>query len=324
MTISLESYHSFWRKAKENTSSFPDSLLFSTMKAGSFSPLVSQIECLLTQIPLQSGNSPLRWQRCMDVMILKKSGITTLSSLRTVCLFPVDCNFAFKHIGRTMMHLAKITHSLAPEQYGSRKRQKATDLAVNKALTYDIIRQLKRLAAICSNDAKSCYDLIGHTPASLSMQRMGVPRSVVDCLFTTLQNAFHHARTGYGDFSGSYGGPLWLLPIHGIGQGNGVGPAIWAVVSTPLLNILRELGFGFKYVSPFNCKLINFSGFAFVDDTDLIQLLHANSSHTDVRQKLQQAIDKWEGLLSATAGAIVPEKTYWYLIDFCWQGGHWR
>jgi hypothetical protein len=28
--------------------------------------------------------------------------------------------------------------------------------------------------------------------------------------------------------------------------------------------------------------------------------------------------------LSVTSGAIVPEKTFWYLIDFHFQAGHWR
>jgi len=89
------------------------------------------------------------------------------------------------------MNVAEYTKSLAPEQYGSRKKQKAIDLAVNKALAFDILKQLKRLGAICSNDAKSCYDLIGHTQASLSMQRVGVPKNIINCLFTTLQDAIH-------------------------------------------------------------------------------------------------------------------------------------
>jgi len=101
---------------------------------------------------------------------MKKSGVTDLSGLRTIVLFPVDCNYAFKHIGRTMMSIAEKTQLLAPEQYGSRKRHKAIDLAWNKALTFDILRQLKRAGAICPNNAKSCYDLIGHTQAALSMQ----------------------------------------------------------------------------------------------------------------------------------------------------------
>jgi hypothetical protein len=40
-------------------------------------------------------------------------------------------------------------------------------LAVNKSLTNDVMRQLKRSYALCSNDAKSCYNLIGHAQASL-------------------------------------------------------------------------------------------------------------------------------------------------------------
>lgn len=126
---------------------------------------------------------------------MKKSGVTDLSGHRTIVLFPVDCNFAFKHVGREMIKVVEITGSLAPEQYGSRKRHKAIDLAVNKAITFDILRQLERSGAICSNDAELCYDLIGHTPASLSMQRVGVPKNIINCLFTTLQEAIHKVRT---------------------------------------------------------------------------------------------------------------------------------
>lgn len=154
-----------------------------------------------------------------------------------------------------MMRIAEKTKSLATEQYGSRRQHKAIDLAVNKALTFDILRQLKRPAAICSNDAKSCYDLIGHTQAAISMQRVGVPKNFINCLFTTLQEAVHQVRTGYGDSKKHYGGKVWLVPIHRIGQGNGAGPAIWAIVSTPLLNVLRDKGFGCEIICPLSSKI---------------------------------------------------------------------
>jgi hypothetical protein len=35
----------------------------------------------------------------------------------------------------------------------------------------------------------------------------------------------------------------------------------------------------------------------------------------------RKCTDTWEGGLKATCGAIVPEKTFWYLIDFSWQSG---
>jgi hypothetical protein len=125
-----------------------------------------------------------------------------------------------------MMKTAKATNSLAPGQYGSRKHHQAIDLAVCKALTYDLLRQLKQLGAICSNDTRSCYDLIGHSQASIAMQRNGVPCAAVDCLFTTLQEARHQVRMDYGDSYLSYSGSNWVTPMHGIGQGNGTGPAI--------------------------------------------------------------------------------------------------
>lgn len=70
-----------------------------------------------------------------------------------------------------MMHTAEATSSMAPEQYGSRKCHKSIDLAVNKSLTNDLLRQLKWPdGTIYPNDAKFCYDLIGHTQATLAMQ----------------------------------------------------------------------------------------------------------------------------------------------------------
>jgi hypothetical protein len=38
------------------------------------------------------------------------------------------------------------------------------------------------------------------------MQWNGVPKSAIDCLFSTLQNAIHQVRMGYGDSTSHYGG----------------------------------------------------------------------------------------------------------------------
>jgi hypothetical protein len=102
------------------------------------------------------------------------------------------------------------------------------------------------------------------------MQRVGVPCSIINCLFTTLQEAIHKVRTGFGDSKAHYGGSVWLVPIHGIGQGNGAGPAIWVVASTLLLNVLRAKGYGCEIVCPISSKYFKFVGYAFVDDTDVI------------------------------------------------------
>jgi hypothetical protein len=128
------------------------------MKAGAYSEIAAQLDCMLANIPFKRGFARTRWRHCIDVMITKHSGVTQLSGLQTIFLFPADCNYVFKHIGRKMMVMAEKTKSLAPEQYGSRKQHKAIDLAVNKALAYDNLQQQKRPGALCSNDAKTCYD----------------------------------------------------------------------------------------------------------------------------------------------------------------------
>jgi len=260
--IPIQEHCKFWRKAKENTSCYPDSLSFAAMKASSFNDYNCEVDCLMARVPLVSGYTPAHWKKCLDVMILKKAGVTHLDSLHTIVMFPVDCNYAFKFIDKGMMALGEQGSALAPEHYGSQKHRRAIDLAVNKSLTDDILRQLKRPGAICSNDAKSCCKLIGHTPASLAMQRCGVPKSAIKCLFTQLQTATHQVRMSYGDSSTSYGDKTWIPVLHGIGQGNGAGPAIWAVLSTPLLHISRSKGLHCQFIAPFSAKSTCFSGFA--------------------------------------------------------------
>jgi hypothetical protein len=62
-----------------------------------------------------------------------------------------------------------------------------------------------------------------------------------------LQNLHHTVRTIYGDSKSGYGGTLWEVPYYGVGKGNGASQAIWAVVSTPALKMMKYEGFGFMY-----------------------------------------------------------------------------
>jgi len=122
------------------------------MKAGASRDMLSQIECLPTRIPLKTGYVPSRWHSFVDIMVPKKAGYTHLGGLHTIVLFPVDCNFAFKHIGWSMMRVVEKNKSLACEQYGSRRKHRVIDLVVNKSLSYDLLCQLKHTGAVCSNN----------------------------------------------------------------------------------------------------------------------------------------------------------------------------
>jgi len=67
------------------------------------------------------------------------------------------------------------------------------------------------------------------------------------------------------------GTEIWATPVAGIGQGNRAGLQIWAVVSTPILNLLRQEGYGVTFKASISGDKIHFMGYSFVDNTDLIQ-----------------------------------------------------
>jgi len=89
--------------------------------------------------------------------------------------------------------------------------------------------------------------------------------------------------------------------------------------------MLQEAGFGASFKLTISGTQVSFVGYSFVDDTDLVQ---TGPSLTLMGQEvillMQAALSLWEQGLCAMGGALVPEKSFWYLIDFRWQGSKWK
>ena len=157
------------------------------------------------------------------------------------------------------------------------------------------------------------------------MQRVGMPKGPVACMFKTIQDLKHSVCTVFGDSTREFGGHLWIIPVHGVGQGNGAGPTIWAVVSAPVLDMMHDREHGTNFSTTISQKDIKFVGFAFVDDTDLIHSAKSmEDDFTKIGEAMQASVDDWEGGICATGGAIVPEKSHWYLVSFDWTGSDWK
>ena len=136
-------------------------------------------------------------------------------------------------------------------------------------------------------------------------------------MFQSLQQAAHRIRTAFGVSIKKYGHDREYDPLQGLGQGNGCGPAGWAVVSTPIINMMRATGFGATFLSAMSVTLITFICYAFVDNNDVVHT--AQDVHTTgitIMKEMQTVINHWEGGLQAIGGTIVPKKSYWYLIDW--------
>ena len=110
---------------------------------------------------------------------------------------------------------------------------------------------------------------------------------------------------------------------QGSGQGNGVAPQLWAVVSTKMFDILHSLNLENVITCPITGTDMNLVGFAYVDDSDLFAWDASNAEATV--QKMQKIVDNWEMAAKVTGGALAPEKCWWYLVRFQWDvDGNWK
>jgi len=166
--------------------------------------------------------------------------------------------------------------------------------------------------ALCSNNAKSCYDRIMLIVAALCLCCLGADKANVQSMIGTIHGMRHHVWSTFGDSKVAQGCKEWGKPTAGIGQGNGAGPQIWAAVSTPLFQILAKEGFLAMIVCAVSLHTCSLVGFGFVNDTDLCITATDNKLPT-VLCKMQQSLQMWANLLQVMGGALVPEKFFWYI-----------
>ena len=266
--ITMDEYKWLWKRSRENTSCGISGLHFGHFYASSKDLELCKLDKWFMEISLNTGCSLQRWYNGIDVMIPKKANSHRVDKLRTIVLMEPDFNFLNKVIGKRVMRLAEQASSIAKEQFGSRKNKSAIIHAVNKQLTTDILRQDRSNFCLIVLDAKDCYGRITPMMTSFSMRRQGATQEMMDLMLDTIANMKHHIRTSFGDSDSTY--QQENVPFHGILQGNGAGPTIWATISSVLLDKLRSKGIGVRIKTKDN-SIILIQAFAFVDDTDLLQ-----------------------------------------------------
>jgi hypothetical protein len=181
--------------------------------------------------------------------------------------------------------------------------------------------------AICSNDAKGCFDRMVHSVTYICMRRLGIPKFPLLSMFKVIQKLDHHVRTAFGTSENTYG-PLSHAGAHpnqGILQGNGAAMSGWTAVSSVIVNTMRDLGFGYSAWSAISKAAQKIICIEYVDDTDLV---HSGASNytpaAEVVTGMQDMLDHWDGLLRTTGGALEQKKSYWYLIDYTRKDHKWQ
>ena len=322
--FTTDEYIKSWRPVREHTSCAPGALHYGTFKAMHACRPVAELHTIMARIPIRTGYVPRRWTQSVDSMLPKKPNEWRPSKLRLTSLLQADFNHNNKILGRKTMKWAEEKKQLAPEQYGSRKNLSAAKHALNKRLMLDIMRVQRRPGVICANDAKACYDRILHFAAYIALRRSGLSKEATISMLEPIRRLKHVIRTAYGDSEFFYGGEEWERDPSGICQGNGAGPAIWALVSSPLLDILRKYGYGAKLHAAIGKTFLHLSGFAFVDDADTVQTADLDTPSGMVIAEAQRELDLWEQCIRATGGGIEGDKSDFVVVNYNWEGGKWK
>ena len=271
INITTDSYIKSWNKVKEHTSCILGPLHYGTFKSIRWCRPAAELHAIMARIPAKTGYTPKRWTNSVDSMLPKKKGEWRPQKLRLTSLLAPDFNHNNKILGRAAMRWAEKKGMLAEEQYGSRKTLSAEKHALNKRLLLDTLRIQKKPGVICANDAKACYDRILHFAAYISLRRIGMKKETVISMLEPIRRMKHYIRTAYGDSTTYYGGYDWINDPSGICQGNGAGPAIWALVSSPLFECLPKRGLNAQITSSITQTYFQLSRFAFVDNTNTVR-----------------------------------------------------
>jgi len=95
------------------------------------------------------------------------------------------------------MYQAEQVHLLTDKQFGSCKFKSAIYQCLKKQLFYDLIHFSRQLEALCSNNAKSCYDHIVLLVAALCLccWVLGATSPTMFSMINTIYGMNHHIQT---------------------------------------------------------------------------------------------------------------------------------
>jgi hypothetical protein len=345
-TITSNEFQATYKRVKERTSSSISGRHVGHYKAAAQDDFLSNIHSVMMSLPYKIGFSPNRWQRIVDVMLEKEPGNPKLHRLRIIALIENDFNQSQRIlIARRLTHTLE-DHKLVPDmQYGSRPGKLCITPALNKQLSFDIIRQTKYTAAIIENDAVGCYDRLMNPLLLLAMRRLGVTDTMAASLSNTWMLTNHAIKTQYGISDITYASTP-DTPLFGPSQGSTTGPTFWQLSYVLLTACALEASGhcseenrdacpvpGLSFQSVDSGISIDHNGESFVDDSNLgnisslpnephqvsqvDQVLHSKSA----LQNLQLVAQRWERSLFTVGGAINFQKSFWFIFHWKWKEG---
>jgi hypothetical protein len=130
-------------------------------------------------------------------------------------------------------------------------------------------------------------------------------------------------QTGFGESKTFFGGNNYIPYMMGLGQGNRAAPPSWTQLSAIMVTVFKQLNLGAKIKDPILDTLIHLMGALFVNNTDMYTWREEILDPGEIWVQTQIEIEHWSCLLNATGGALEPEKSWWYLLNYTCEDGEW-
>jgi len=333
VTVSEEEFVQTYTHTKESTSSSPSGRHIGHYIAATKDAELTKLHASMMSIPFQAGFAPSRWNKVTDIMLEKEENNPHSHRLRILALFESDLNHANRVIiGRQLMHHLFDNKMLPEMQHGSVPGKQCLSAVLLKVLSHNYLRVTETAGAVIENDAVGCYDHLVNNLVLMLLTKLGLPKSVTQCIGQLWGTVVHLIKTIYGISSVTYGNTR-DQPLYGPGQGSTCGPLFWLLCYWVIGNSLDPSITPAKFYSVCKEVILETTGVSFVDDTSLIVIsvytLDPTFSDADnTRQEAEALITKlttlsqhWERLLFSTGGAINLQKSHWYLVSWLWKNG---
>lgn len=153
-----------------------------------------------------------------------------------------------------------------------------------------------------------------------SLQRIGAPHNTYVTVAKTLSHMKHKVRTAHGVSAKFIQAPLNEL-WSGVGQGGAASGPVWLVMELPILTAMKQFSPGIKFMGPSTEPKFSATAIGYIDDNNIINTYSHSTPSLQIQHELQNTLNGWAGLLSATGGALSSSKYSTSSWMWIWKQG---
>ena len=318
LSTTFKAFQTFYRLAKESTSSSPSGRHYGHFKA-LLQADQTYLRSIHTILSVSAEHQLIldRWKPTISTLIEKIEGKPYIHKYRTIHIIESDIQFLSKQVYVLgMMKMAEKFDLITDQQYGARNRRQCQSAYINKICYYDISRQKVMDCAFLDDDAKACYDRIVTRLSEVEVRKWGVSKEAAQFTTKFLHQQRFQLKTAHGTTAQTYQYND-NCRIQGSGQGIGWAGPRWTVSSDTISQIMSNKCTGMKYSDPTGDIEICRNGDFFVDDLDIGVTADAIQDKTKSTSQCLQEDEQIHSLvLNGIGHCLNPIKTSWYDIVY--------